>query len=45
MLQVEEPVVAQNQMPFASDWLTLDLNTSVDSFKYLYRAAARCFGY
>ena len=34
MLRVEGPVVAQNQMLFASDWLTQNPETPVESFKY-----------
>ncbi|WP_350562177.1 cardiolipin synthase [Psychrobacter sp. CAL346-MNA-CIBAN-0220] len=34
MLRVEGPVVAQNQMLFASDWLTENPNTPADSFYY-----------
>ena len=34
MLRVEGPVVAQNQMLFASDWLTQNPETSLDSFPY-----------
>lgn len=34
MLRVEGPVVAQNQMLFASDWLTENPDTPLDSFLY-----------
>lgn len=34
MLRVEGPVVAQNQMLFASDWLIENPDTSFDSFPY-----------
>ena len=34
MLRVEGPVVAQNQMLFASDWLTQNPETPAESFKY-----------
>ena len=34
MLRVEGPVVAQNQMLFASDWLIQNPNTPIESFKY-----------
>ena len=34
MLRVEGPVVAQNQMLFASDWLTENPDTPLDSFPY-----------
>jgi len=34
MLRVEGPVVAQNQMLFASDWLTENPHTPLDSFPY-----------
>ncbi|MFC6204789.1 cardiolipin synthase [Psychrobacter urativorans] len=34
MLRVEGPVVAQNQMLFASDWLIQNPETPLDSFKY-----------
>ncbi|MEC5210679.1 phosphatidylserine/phosphatidylglycerophosphate/cardiolipin synthase-like enzyme [Psychrobacter sp. PL15] len=34
MLRVEGPVVAQNQMLFASDWLTENPDTSPESFYY-----------
>ena len=34
MLRVEGPVVAQNQILFASDWLTQNPETPVESFKY-----------
>jgi cardiolipin synthase len=34
MLRIEGPVVAQNQMLFASDWLTQNPNTPVESFSY-----------
>ncbi len=34
MLRVEGPVVAQNQMLFASDWLMENPDTPVDSFHY-----------
>ena len=34
MLRIEGPIVAQNQMLFASDWLTENPNTPLDSFPY-----------
>ena len=34
MLRVEGPIVAQNQMLFASDWLMKNPDTSVNSFPY-----------
>ncbi|MFZ2554703.1 cardiolipin synthase [Psychrobacter sp. BF1] len=34
MLRVEGPVVAQNQMLFASDWLIQNPETPLESFKY-----------
>lgn len=34
MLRVEGPVVAQNQMLFASDWLNENPDTPIDSFYY-----------
>lgn len=34
MLRTEGPIVAQNQMLFASDWLIENPNTPVDSFHY-----------
>lgn len=34
MLRVEGPVVAQNQMLFASDWLSENPDTPLDSFPY-----------
>ena len=34
MLRVEGPIVAQNQMLFASDWLTENPDTPIDSFYY-----------
>lgn len=34
MLRVKGPVVAQNQMLFASDWLTENPDTPLDSFPY-----------
>ena len=34
MLRVEGPVVAQNQMLFASDWLTENPDTPLESFPY-----------
>ncbi len=34
MLRVKGPVVAQNQMLFASDWLTQNPETPIESFKY-----------
>ena len=40
MLRVEGPVVAQNQMLFASDWLTQNPETPVESFKYYTNSPA-----
>lgn len=34
MLRLEGPIVAQNQMLFASDWLTENPDTPLDSFPY-----------
>ena len=34
MLRIEGPIVAQNQMLFASDWLTENPDTPLDSFPY-----------
>lgn len=34
MLRIEGPIVAQNQMLFASDWLTENPDTPFDSFPY-----------
>ncbi|KAA0913088.1 cardiolipin synthase [Psychrobacter sp. ANT_WB68] len=34
MLRIEGPIVAQNQMLFASDWLSENPNTSLDTFYY-----------
>ncbi len=34
MLRIEGPIVAQNQMLFASDWLNENPNTPLDSFPY-----------
>ncbi|MGM8910687.1 cardiolipin synthase [Psychrobacter sp. 1U1] len=40
MLRVEGPVVAQNQMLFASDWLIENPETPLDSFPYYTNHAA-----
>ncbi len=39
MLRVEGPVVAQNQMLFASDWLIQNPDTPIDSFPYFTAAS------
>lgn len=41
MLRVEGPVVAQNQMLFASDWLTQNPDTPIESFKYYTDTASK----
>lgn len=43
MLRIEGPVVAQNQMLFASDWLMENPDTPVDSFCYAAQAQSNGF--